>query len=222
MREVIFSLHHHDCWGPKVAEKFPGLTIELQNLSISRTGKKDGAVCSALWLFSSDADTELAQALDYAKGYKTTKKFEVLERTPGNARVFMVIKPINGFAIDQILDNACVISRPLLINEGMERWGVITENPSNVGKVLGELREIGELKIARIGDGIKAKASKEVTDKQSRAFEAAVSQGYYEWPKQITLKELALMSGVSRTTYQNHLRKAESRIMKRMRCDRMV
>ncbi len=49
----------------------------------------------------------------------------------------------------------------------------------------------------------------ELTDRQRLALELAVKNGYYEFPKSITLKQLAKLMGVSFSTYQAHLSKAE-------------
>lgn len=51
-----------------------------------------------------------------------------------------------------------------------------------------------------------------LTDKQKKAFELAVKKGYYEYPKQIELKELAKLSGISYSTFQQHLKYAERKI----------
>jgi len=51
-----------------------------------------------------------------------------------------------------------------------------------------------------------------LTNKQRTAYELAVKSGYYEYPKKITLIELAKMFGVSYSTFQQHLSYAEKKI----------
>ena len=53
----------------------------------------------------------------------------------------------------------------------------------------------------------------ELTDKQKKAFELAVKNGYYEYPRQIQLEKLAKISNLALSTYQAHLRKAERRLL---------
>jgi predicted DNA binding protein len=53
----------------------------------------------------------------------------------------------------------------------------------------------------------------ELTKHQKAAMEIAINKGYYEYPKKITLEELAEIIGVSYSTYQEHLKKAESKIV---------
>jgi predicted DNA binding protein len=50
------------------------------------------------------------------------------------------------------------------------------------------------------------------TDKQRKVYELAVEKGYYNYPKKITLKELAKMFGVSYSTFQQHLSYAEKKM----------
>ena len=52
-----------------------------------------------------------------------------------------------------------------------------------------------------------------LTVKQKKAFELAVNNGYYEYPRKITLSQLASILGISFSTYQKHLRKAEQKIL---------
>src|SRR5574341_769272 len=50
-----------------------------------------------------------------------------------------------------------------------------------------------------------------LSDRQREAFELAVQQGYYNYPRKIELQELAKIMKVSVSTYQEHLRRAEEK-----------
>ena len=52
-----------------------------------------------------------------------------------------------------------------------------------------------------------------ITKKQKRALEIAINNGYYDYPKKITLPELAKIMKVSYSTYQQHLKRAEGQIL---------
>jgi len=53
----------------------------------------------------------------------------------------------------------------------------------------------------------------ELTGKQTDAVLKAHRYGYYSSPRQVTTESIANAVGVSRSTYEEHLRKAENRIM---------
>jgi predicted DNA binding protein len=56
----------------------------------------------------------------------------------------------------------------------------------------------------------------ELTDKQAEALVTALDHGYYQVPKKTTAEEISRKSGVPRTTYEEHVRKAESKIFRSM------
>lgn len=51
-----------------------------------------------------------------------------------------------------------------------------------------------------------------LTEKQRRSYELAVQNGYYKYPKKIELKQLAKISKISYSTFQQHLKYAEKKI----------
>ena len=56
-----------------------------------------------------------------------------------------------------------------------------------------------------------------LTKKQLAAFMAAMQMGYYGMPKGSTIDEIALREGMKRSTYEEHLRKAELKILQAVR-----
>ncbi len=53
----------------------------------------------------------------------------------------------------------------------------------------------------------------ELTDKQKRALELAIKHGYYDYPRKSELAQLAKLMGNSLSTYREHLRIAEKKVM---------
>ncbi|MDG6990456.1 MAG: helix-turn-helix domain-containing protein [Nitrososphaerota archaeon] len=56
-----------------------------------------------------------------------------------------------------------------------------------------------------------------LTKKQLAAFMAAMQLGYYGMPKGVTIDEIAAKQGMKRSTYEEHLRKAELKILQAVR-----
>jgi len=52
-----------------------------------------------------------------------------------------------------------------------------------------------------------------LTKGQKRALEIATKNGYYDFPRKVELKQLAAEAGISLSTFREHLRKAEKKIM---------
>ncbi|MDG6986103.1 MAG: helix-turn-helix domain-containing protein [Nitrososphaerota archaeon] len=56
-----------------------------------------------------------------------------------------------------------------------------------------------------------------LTEKQLAAFISAMQLGYYGMPKETTIEEIASRQGMKRSTYEEHLRKAELKILRAVR-----
>lgn len=57
----------------------------------------------------------------------------------------------------------------------------------------------------------------ELTNKQYNAFKIASEEGYYKFPRKTNLHKLAKLAKVSRPTFEEHLRKAEIKLLKFMK-----
>lgn len=99
----------------------------------------------------------------------------------------------NQIAPSQRLFNVLVFQR--------EDLKAIVEDFREIGSVtLGSLTEVGSTHTT-------------LTDRQREVVERALEAGYFDWPRDVTGEELASELGISRTTFLEHLRKAERKIL---------
>ena len=136
----------------------------------------------------------------------------MLKKDKNLMAVFITIETM-GLAMDRVFDNNCHLIKPLSVSGGFEHWNVVTEEVNNVKSLLSDLSEIGELKVKRIGEYEQKGSNYGMTALQKSALELAVELGYYRWPRQVILEELAKVAKVSRKVYQEHLRKAEAKLV---------
>ncbi|MGH9921025.1 MAG: helix-turn-helix domain-containing protein, partial [Nitrososphaerales archaeon] len=52
------------------------------------------------------------------------------------------------------------------------------------------------------------------TSRQAQALVFALESGYYQVPKRVTTEEMATKLRIPRTTYEEHLRKAEGKVLR--------
>lgn len=75
-----------------------------------------------------------------------------------------------------------------------------------------------EVEVRRIissqGVGSTDDRGSDLSRQQSRVVEHAVERGYYEWPRQVTAADLADDLDISKSTVLEHLRKAESKVLR--------
>lgn len=120
--------------------------------------------------------------------------------------------------------NHCLELKPTIYKDGWEWYHVIAFSDRDIKRLFKELGEFCKIEITSrvakesgaIRDGLIISTSSifaDLTDKQLRALLYAVGNGYYRVPKKITTTEIANLMGVPRTTYEEHLRKAESKVL---------
>ena len=108
---------------------------------------------------------------------------------------------------------------PVIINkDGYHIWDLASFNRKVLEKVLkfaekylgAKIVSFREEKISNINF---TKLLPELTNNQKRAMEIALKEGYYNYPKSIKMETLAKKMNISYSTYQAHLKKAESKIL---------
>jgi predicted DNA binding protein len=75
-----------------------------------------------------------------------------------------------------------------------------------------------EIRITRISSSKQTGNSLAETDdllstRQREVFNFAREQGYYSWPREVTVQELASQFDLAKTTMLEHLRKAEAKLL---------
>jgi predicted DNA binding protein len=211
LKEATIAVYHHDCYCSKSTEKFPEISLN-QESPVVYISKKENRRYQILWSVSSNSKSELDAYFKYLKNHPLTNKMIVLNRSPTTALFFH--RTINqSSSYESVLKNDVVYSSAIKVEDGLEIHDIIAMDPKNMQKTLRELESIGETKILRLGD-YKPKMSKYcLTKKQKRALAIALDNGYYGWPKNVNLDELAAMEKISRRSLQERLRRAESKII---------
>ncbi len=113
---------------------------------------------------------------------------------------------------------------PVVLTQGWEHYRLIGFDASDVKGLLRKLDGIGKTEVLRkrnISDGVTddtfvASLSNlfgRLTRKQLATLLNALHNGYYEVPKKVTTETLAERQGQPRSTVEEHLRKAESKVL---------
>jgi len=103
--------------------------------------------------------------------------------------------------------------------DGHEYWEVASWKKEELQKFIAMLRkhmdicEILQLKQAPLTDIYFPNVMPSISKSQKKALELAHLHGYYSYPRKITLEKLAKLSKIGISTFQEHLRKAELRLL---------
>lgn len=220
MFEVSFKLQH-DCPYTRFTMKHPEVRmVEWCNNQI-HVMEVD---CPDIETFTR-IEPDLKELL-FWKGGKVLKK-NFLE---GNLQLIVKTcrcSKISPNVSDIIEKNSGLQMQPEVYYGGWEEYRVVGFRDNDYRKMFEELSQLGPLEIMQkkviqeksMRDAFVLSVSSvfsELTEKQTNSLLAAIEYGYYQVPKKMTAEEIAGKHKVPRTTFEEHLRKAESKILRAM------
>ncbi|MFC7130535.1 helix-turn-helix domain-containing protein [Haloferax chudinovii] len=126
--------------------------------------------------------------------------------------------------IERFEAHNCLYQPPTIHRQGWEHYSVIAFDESDIRELLHELEADRDIEVLsktaitaqRIPHSMLAPVDQlfeNVTERQMAALRLALESGYYQQPRQTSLRELADKTAVARSTYEEHLRKAENKIL---------
>ena len=220
MFEVSFKLQH-DCPYTRFSMKHPDVRlVELCNNQV-HVMEVD---CPDIETFTK-IEPDLKELLLWKGGRILKKNF--LE---GNLQLIVKTCRCSKVSpnVSEIVEkNSCLPIQPETYYGGWEEYRVIGFRENDYKRMFEELTQLGPLQIVHkkvipeksIRDVFAISVSSvfsELTDKQVNSLLAALEYGYYQVPKKTTAEEIASKHKVPRTTFEEHLRKAESKILRAM------
>ncbi len=199
MIEVELSVYIKGNYGCEITQKHPELVLEIVS-GYTEEGKVQGL------LKSNWSSNELRTIQKEFESFAQVKEVEILES--GYAKI--VINS-SEFPLARLIHEAgAFYVYPIKFCEGREVCTLVFENKEALQSVL---KQLNDWKIVRIGNINIQFDLEDLTPQQLRAVNLAIEKGYFEIPKKVNLKELSTQMKISRTTFLEHLRKAEKKIL---------
>jgi len=200
-----FKIEHED-WITTRTEKY---NISALGIPINKFEKKGITYHTGLVYITGDKKNK-DKFIASLKNDKKISKFTV----KGN-QIFVLIKGEQYTSI--AFDPSLFLLKPVMIEKGIEYWEIASWSRKELIKFYDETKKFSKVKILKLKSEFPGvfiqKTVPKLTEKQKEAFMFAKSFGYYKYPRDISVEELAKRKKVPRTTFQNHLRKAESKIL---------
>lgn len=118
----------------------------------------------------------------------------------------------------------CLWKPPVVYDEGREQLTVLAPEPASFRSLYRELRRVAEVEILKkvsvspdvLRDSYTLSLSslfQGMTGRQLRTLLRAIEQGYFAIPKRSSLEKMAKAESLGESTLQEHLSKAESRLV---------
>jgi predicted DNA binding protein len=119
----------------------------------------------------------------------------------------------------------CVELQPTVYRDGWEWYRFLAFSQRDIKALFDDLSKVGRAevvsRVSREGSTVRESVVVSVanlfgglTQKQLEAIVVALRNDYYNVPKRVTTDEIAERMGVPRTTFEEHLRKAEGKVLR--------
>lgn len=215
MIRLEFRLRH-DCALSQLAREFPEVPFSLY--CSYRTGYLE---------IGTTEPTTLGLIRDrYARLAKMTPARVMSFRASQGLPALMVPLSLLGRSrLPSILDrSASVMLYPIDFLDGWETYRSIIMDDRLLPRVVNQLRTLGPMEVLRKRN-VRAPVSlasllvslddalTTLTSRQKSVMLRAVERGYYENPRLVNVGAIATGTGLSRTTYGYHMRRAESKLV---------
>lgn len=224
--QLTLDIWHPDCWTLEVtADHEAGLLAHGSYRTVGDSVKGRFTVFS-------DTNDEVDAAIDAIEGNALTDAVHELHEgfakdtgtLPGNAttEIFVEYRPENS--IDhELTSRGFIREKPIRIVDGIETWSVaIHATRHEMQLALDGIRSAMEadIDVTQITTSSDSKSGSSprslLSDRQREAFQIAQDRGYYEWPREVSAQKLAAELDLSKTTFLEHLRKAEAKLLEQV------
>ena len=152
----------------------------------------------------------------FASDLKKDKSFIKFEQK-GNYIMTLNVKPFNNKFYSVVFDPKLVYVKPVVQRaDGYEDWELACWDKEPLMSIMKiptfdmKLKSIEKVKLTNL---FVPQIYPKLSPKQKEAIETAIKNGYYNYPRKIELVKLAKIMKISRQTYQEHLRKAEIKLI---------
>ena len=153
----------------------------------------------------------------YVEAFKNDKRTLAFEGK-GNQYMSHLKIPTSDTHTITYFTNKMFLLQPIIHDKGHEDWlvgawekSLLTELYKNWSKFC-DIR-IQKIKKETVSNFFMPRLIPKLTNKQLAILDLAIRSGYYSFPKKIHLEQLAKKLKISRITLQEHLRKAEQKLM---------
>ena len=185
--------------------------VSISTYPISHTEKED----KLLIYFACNMFGSKENKNSFVKEISKHKRVHFLEQN----KDFLIILFEEAKATKPVYQHNIIHNKPIFISsKGKEIWSIASMRKKDISNFYDILKKTRNAKMIfvkkkKISNVSIAQIHPELTNKQKEAMKLAIEEGYYDIPRKISVNELAKLAKWAFSTYQTHLRKAESRIM---------
>lgn len=202
MMEAIVSLREPENWMSDISSKYPATIRVIDRMPYSDMGVKDLVEITA----SDDVMEEVLQAIG-KNPLVTNVDTTVTER----GKVIGAVTTARCEICRILTDSGVFLISAQSKDGGRVEWTLVLSEKQVLKEIFDHLKtksvEVELIKLTKIDD------KESLTERQDKITQVAFDRGYFDYPKRISLRELARMFDVSPSTLSEILRKGQRKIV---------
>ena len=145
---------------------------------------------------------------DYQAFFEDSKQVEHVEQL--DDATYLVRKESCG-AYHAVQQNHAVLRREASITQNHRIYQVLFFRREDLRAMVEDFQQVGSVSLQKVREFDKPSVT--LTERQREVLSRALEEGYFEWPRAVDSEELADQLDISRATFHEHLRKAQSKLL---------
>lgn len=204
MMEALLSLAMPCSWIYNLAKEHQVRVLLIDTVQADEGITKDLVEIN---LREEDADA----VIEFIKDFDHVVNVEITERHKGRLLAIVEVRDCPG-CVSLATSDVFLLSAHTTEDKRIE-WKVAFSNREDLDKLIWDMQSTGsDVELVRVSNAIDD--GLRLTDRQLKIVEVAFKRGYYDYPKRISIRELARIFGVSTATVSEILRRGQRKIIK--------
>lgn len=204
MMEALLSLAMPCSWIYNLAREH-----EVRVLLIDTVRTEEGITRDLVEVNLREEDSDAV--IKAIEDFEHVVNLEITERHKGRLLAIVEVRDCPG-CVSLATADVFLLSAHTTEDRRLE-WKVAFSNRDDLDKLIAELQKTGsDVEMVRVSNAIDD--GLRLTDRQLKIVEVAFKRGYYDYPKRISIRELARIFGVSTATVSEILRRGQRKIIK--------
>ncbi len=204
MMEALLSLAMPCSWIYNLAKEHQVRVLLIDTVRADEGITKDLVEIN---LREEDAETVIQSIHDF----ENVVNVEITERHKGRLLAIVEVRDCPG--CESLATSDVFLLSAHTTEDKRIEWKIAFSNREDLDKLIWDLQATGsDVELVRVSNAIDD--GLRLTDRQLKIVEVAFKRGYYDYPKRISIRELARIFGVSTATVSEILRRGQRKIIK--------
>ena len=194
MQHLLISIRlPNGHWAGDITRERHDVTIRVDEHMPLPGGKGLSTVVAS----SQSSVSNIDEFLEYLNVHSSIDEVNVTDKKENSVEMTLKIARRGGGILKPLMKAEVIPQTPFMVRDGWVEWEFITDH-NRVKDLVNSLKNSDIPH--RVHSLFKENESRLLTIRQREIFDLAVSKGYYETPRRITLTDLAKVAGISKST----------------------